>query len=192
MGAIVVDEPGHALDAPNGLTGASFYLDEASVTGTETALACGRRRERENRNQARGDGAARRRAVQISQGDGRFDRRRRDDDDPRRGAGAVWRARRTASKGDYIEAGSWGVTAAITGGDIEVIGVRTSDLEVVAAPLSKMGLQCRYENDRLIVRALNAYRRRPNHHRTLARVSERHGQPGHRARDPGRRPDARA
>ena len=29
---------GHALDAPDGLSGASFYLDEASVTGTETAL----------------------------------------------------------------------------------------------------------------------------------------------------------
>src|SRR5688500_16453683 len=38
LGAVPVDEPGHALDAPNGLTGASFYLDEASVTGTETAL----------------------------------------------------------------------------------------------------------------------------------------------------------
>src|SRR5262249_9435296 len=38
MGAVEVDEPGHALDAPNGLTGASMYLDEASVTGTEAAL----------------------------------------------------------------------------------------------------------------------------------------------------------
>src|SRR5438046_7225666 len=38
MGAVDVDEPGHALDAPNGLHGASMYFDEASVTGTETAL----------------------------------------------------------------------------------------------------------------------------------------------------------
>src|SRR4029450_1065950 len=38
MGAVEIDEPGHALEAPSGLTGASFYLDEASVTGTETAL----------------------------------------------------------------------------------------------------------------------------------------------------------
>jgi UDP-N-acetylglucosamine 1-carboxyvinyltransferase len=38
MGAVERDEPGHALDAPAGLTGASFYLDEASVTGTETAI----------------------------------------------------------------------------------------------------------------------------------------------------------
>ena len=38
MGAVPLDEPGHALEAPSGLNGASFYLDEASVTGTETAL----------------------------------------------------------------------------------------------------------------------------------------------------------
>ena len=38
LGAVQVDEPGHALEAPRGLSGASFYLDEASVTGTETAL----------------------------------------------------------------------------------------------------------------------------------------------------------
>ena len=53
--------------------------------------------------------------------------------------------------GDYIEAGSWGVTAAITGGDIEVRGARTADLEVVAAPLVKMGLRCSYADDRLMV-----------------------------------------
>src|SRR5687767_954644 len=38
LGAVPLDEPGHALEAPKGLTGASMYLDEASVTGTETAL----------------------------------------------------------------------------------------------------------------------------------------------------------
>src|SRR5829696_797562 len=38
LGALPLDEPGHAMHAPNGLKGASFYLDEASVTGTETAL----------------------------------------------------------------------------------------------------------------------------------------------------------
>ena len=55
MGAVPADEPGHALDAPNGLKGASMYLDEASVTGTETA--CTRRRcgDRAQRDSARGD-----------------------------------------------------------------------------------------------------------------------------------------
>src|SRR3954465_1276904 len=38
LGAQPLDEPGHAMHAPPGLKGASFYLDEASVTGTETAL----------------------------------------------------------------------------------------------------------------------------------------------------------
>ena len=38
MGVVPLDEPGYALEAPSGLNGASFYLDEASVTGTETAL----------------------------------------------------------------------------------------------------------------------------------------------------------
>src|SRR4051794_19530959 len=33
MGAVPLDEPGHALHAPHGLKGASFYLEEASVTG---------------------------------------------------------------------------------------------------------------------------------------------------------------
>ncbi len=39
LGARIVDDAdGHRLEAPNGLTGASMYLVEASVTGTETAL----------------------------------------------------------------------------------------------------------------------------------------------------------
>ena len=53
--------------------------------------------------------------------------------------------------GDYIEAGSWGVVAAITGGEIEVTGARTADLEVIAHPLVKMGLDCRYTDDTLRV-----------------------------------------
>src|SRR5688572_14956836 len=38
MGARQNGGPDHFLEAPNGLTGASMYLHEASVTGTETAL----------------------------------------------------------------------------------------------------------------------------------------------------------
>src|SRR5206468_1900711 len=38
LGARVLPSSGHALDAPAGLTPGSFYLEEASVTGTETAL----------------------------------------------------------------------------------------------------------------------------------------------------------
>src|SRR6185436_13728111 len=38
MGARELAGMGHALDAPDGLHPMSIYLDEASVTGTETAL----------------------------------------------------------------------------------------------------------------------------------------------------------
>src|SRR5438093_159826 len=38
MGAQLVPGAGHVLEAPHGLTPASIYLYEASVTGTETAL----------------------------------------------------------------------------------------------------------------------------------------------------------
>src|SRR5207237_8222917 len=38
MGARIVSGDDHFLEAPNGLNNASMYLDEASVTGTETAL----------------------------------------------------------------------------------------------------------------------------------------------------------
>jgi UDP-N-acetylglucosamine 1-carboxyvinyltransferase len=55
--------------------------------------------------------------------------------------------------GDYIEAGSWGVVAAITGGSIEVNGAAARDMEVVAAPLQKMGLACTLDDDRFIVEA---------------------------------------
>ena len=38
MGAVRLEGPGHQLEAPHGLQPASIYLDEASVTGTETAI----------------------------------------------------------------------------------------------------------------------------------------------------------
>jgi UDP-N-acetylglucosamine 1-carboxyvinyltransferase len=41
--------------------------------------------------------------------------------------------------------------AAITGGDIVVTGARWTDVEVVAAPLRKMGLACTWEDDRFVV-----------------------------------------
>lgn len=150
MGARQREEPGYSLESPEGLTGASFYLDEASVTGTETALlaAVAARGRTEIRHAAmephvvelcrflRGMGAS-------IEGEGTSTIRV---EGPARLRGATHRL-----DGDYIEAGSWGVTAAITGGEIEVLGARTADLEVVAAPLRKMGLRCRYADDRFVV-----------------------------------------
>ncbi len=49
--------------------------------------------------------------------------------------------------GDYIEAGSWAVVAAVTGGDIDVRGARFEDLEVVAAVLKRLNIQCGMDGD---------------------------------------------
>ena len=49
--------------------------------------------------------------------------------------------------GDYIEAGSWAVVGAITGGHIEVGGTRPVDMEVVAATLNKMHATCTQNGD---------------------------------------------
>lgn len=150
MGAVLADEPGHALDAPDGLTGASMYLDEASVTGTETALlaAATARGRTEIRHAAMEPHVVELcrflRAMGAGiEGEG-TPTIRVDGVEKRRGASH-------RLDGDYIEAGSWGVVSAITGGEIEVTGARTVDLEVIAAPLLKMGLRCRYDDDRLRV-----------------------------------------
>ena len=150
LGSTVVDAPGHALDAPRGLIGASMYLDEASVTGTETALlaAAAAKGRTEIRHAAMEPHVVELcrflRAMGADvQGEGTPTIRVE-------GAARLKGAEHRLD-GDYIEAGSWGVVAAITGGDIEVTGARTNDLEVIAAPLLKMGLRCRYDDDTLRV-----------------------------------------
>jgi UDP-N-acetylglucosamine 1-carboxyvinyltransferase len=150
LGAVLVDEPGHALDAPQGLTGASMYLEEASVTGTETALlaAAAAKGRTEIRHAAMEPHVVELcrflRAMGAGvEGDGTPTLRVE-------GAARLHGAEHRLD-GDYIEAGSWGVVAAITGGEIEVAGARTNDLEVIAAPLVKMGLRCRYDDDTLRV-----------------------------------------
>jgi UDP-N-acetylglucosamine 1-carboxyvinyltransferase len=150
LGVVSLDEPGHALEAPRGLAGASFYLDEASVTGTETALlaAAMARGRTEIRHAAQEPHVVelcrflQARGVAID-GEGTSTIR----------VEGVERCRGAEHRldGDYIEAGSWGVVAAITQGDIEVTGARTADLEVVAAPLRNMGLECTYDDDRLVI-----------------------------------------
>jgi UDP-N-acetylglucosamine 1-carboxyvinyltransferase len=48
--------------------------------------------------------------------------------------------------GDYIEAGSWGVVAAVTGGEIEVRGARAEDVEGIAFVLRRMKIACTTED----------------------------------------------
>ena len=149
MGARILPGPGHQLDVPDGIIPASFYLYEASVTGTETALlaaaaahgtseirhaACephvvelceflrklGAGITGEGSSTIRVEGAAKLRGAQHH----------------------LW--------GDYIEAGSWAVVAAVTGGEIEVRGARALDLEVVGAVLRRMNVE--YELDDTVFR----------------------------------------
>src|SRR5262249_23691534 len=49
--------------------------------------------------------------------------------------------------GDYIEAGSWAVVAAVTGGEIEIRGAREQDMEVVAAVLKRLNVECAADGD---------------------------------------------
>jgi UDP-N-acetylglucosamine 1-carboxyvinyltransferase len=160
MGARPLDEPGHAMHAPDGLTGASLYLDEASVTGTETALLAAAA--------ARGPSEIRHAAMEphvvelceflqaMGAGIDGIGSSTIRIEPPARLTGATH-----TLAGDYIEAGSWGVVAAITNGEIVVTGARSRDLEVIAAPLKRMGLACSYDDDTFVVRpsSLRAVRR---------------------------------
>jgi UDP-N-acetylglucosamine 1-carboxyvinyltransferase len=146
MGARAIPGSGHRLEVANGLKPASIYLDEASVTGTETALlaAAAAPGVSEIRHAAcephvvelceflRGMG------VGVS-GDGSHTIRVEGITKPRGAAKELY--------GDYIEAGSWAVVGAITGGHIEVGGTRPIDMEVVASVLTKMNVNCVQDGD---------------------------------------------
>ena len=150
LGAVPRDEPGHSLEVPWGLSGASFYLDEASVTGTETALlgaavAKGRTEIRHAATEPHVVELCRfLRTMGVGiEGEGTSTIRV---EAPARLRGAEHRL-----DGDYIEAGSWAVVAAITGGDIVVTGARAVDMEVIAAPMKKMDVRCAWDDEKLVV-----------------------------------------
>ena len=144
MGGRSLDGPGHHLDAPEGLKPASFYLDEASVTGTETALlaAAAAQGRTEIRHAAqephvielceflRGMGA-------HIEGQGGPTIRIEGPNKLRGATKTLW--------GDYIEAGSWAVVAAITAGGMEIGGARWEDMEVLVSVLNKMNVHCEYD-----------------------------------------------
>src|SRR5262249_29687843 len=54
--------------------------------------------------------------------------------------------------GDYIDAGSWAVVAAVTQGEVDIKGARGEDLEVLEAVLTRMDVQCGLEGDVFRVR----------------------------------------
>ena len=141
LGARQSDGPDHVLEAPDGLKGASMYLYEASVTGTETALLAAALAEgvTEIRH-----AATEPHVVELCQFLSKM------------GAGVsgigsstiriegVPRLRGAAHSlgGDYIEAGSWAVVGVITGGEMAIDGVQERDIEVVAAVLQRMNVEC--------------------------------------------------
>jgi UDP-N-acetylglucosamine 1-carboxyvinyltransferase len=144
-------DQGHALEAPDGLHPASMYLEEASVTGTETAVlaAAAAAGVSEIRHAACEPHVAELCRFLQALGAGV------------EGAGTstlrVYGGRQLRGAthridGDYIEAGSWAVVAAITGSDVEVIGARAVDLEPIVAVLSRMGVACELSDVRLGVR----------------------------------------
>ena len=146
MGARQLPGSGHRLEVSDALKPASVYLDEASVTGTETALlaAAAAPGLSEIRHAACEPHVVelceflRAMGVGVS-GDGSHTIRIE-------GLAKPHGAEKTLY-GDYIEAGSWAVVGAITGGHIDVGGTRPVDMEVVAAVLSKLGVKCIQDND---------------------------------------------
>jgi UDP-N-acetylglucosamine 1-carboxyvinyltransferase len=144
MGVGVTEGKGHTLEAPDGLKPASYYLEEASVTGTETALLAAAAAP--GRSEIR-HAACEPHVVELCeflagmgagvQGAGsptiRVD-----------GMPSLGGATKTLY-GDYIEAGSWAVVAAITGGHVEIGGTRREDMEVVTSVLKKMNVHCEHD-----------------------------------------------
>jgi UDP-N-acetylglucosamine 1-carboxyvinyltransferase len=146
MGARVVMHEGHALEAPDGLKPASIYLYEASVTGTETALlaAAAAPGVTEIRHAACEPHVAelcvflQRLGVTITGGGTSTIRVE---------GGTKLRGAEHRLCGDYIEAGSWAVVAAITGGEIEIRGARPEDMEVIGAVLERMSVSCSIDGE---------------------------------------------
>jgi UDP-N-acetylglucosamine 1-carboxyvinyltransferase len=146
MGARVIDGPGHQLEAPEGLKPTSMYLYEASVTGTETALlaAAAAPGMTEIRHAACEPHVVelceflRKLGAGVS-GIGSTTIRVE--------GGATMRGAEHRLGGDYIEAGSWAVVAAVTAGEIEVHGARPEDIEVVAAVLKRLHVECSMNGD---------------------------------------------
>src|SRR5437867_1047460 len=140
MGVRLLDGPGHELEAPDGLKPTSMYLYEASVTGTETALlaAAAANGVSEIRH-----AACEPHVVELCQFLRKLGAGVTGDGTPtiRVEGGAKLGPASHELWGDYIEAGSWAVVAAITGGEIEVRGARALDLEPVAAILRRMEIE---------------------------------------------------
>jgi UDP-N-acetylglucosamine 1-carboxyvinyltransferase len=151
LGAVVEEtRHGYVLEAPDGLRPASIYLEEASVTATETAILAAAAAP--GRTEIR-HAACEPHVVELC----RFLRTL--------GAGVEGEGTSTVRveggmrfgggehtlDGDYIEAGSWAVVAAVTGGTVEVCGARAVDVEPIVHVLRRMAVPCQLDDGRLLV-----------------------------------------
>ena len=139
------------LEAPDGLHPASVYLVEASVTGTETALLAAAA--------APGVSEIRHAACEPHVAElCRFLTRMGAEVDGtgtstlRVAGGGRLAGVEHRLGGDYIEAGSWAVAAAVTGGEIDVHGAAAGDLEPITSVLKRMAIDCEVDDDRLRLR----------------------------------------
>ena len=141
MGARQGAAADHVLEAPDGLTGASMYLYEASVTGTETALlaAASAKGLTEIRH-----AAAEPHVVELCEFLQKMGASVSGIGSTKIRVEGVPKLRGAEHRlgGDYIEAGSWAVVGATTGGEIDIEGAREEDIEVVAAVLKRMNVRC--------------------------------------------------
>jgi UDP-N-acetylglucosamine 1-carboxyvinyltransferase len=146
MGARIVAGPDHHLELPDGLKPTSMYLFEASVTATETAIlaAAAANGVSEIRHAACEPHVVElcRFLQQIGVGIGGAGTSTIRVEGGARLSGAQHRL-----WGDYIDAGSWAVIAAVTGGDVQVSGARAEDMEVVGAVLKRLDVQCGMDGD---------------------------------------------
>ena len=141
----------YVLEAPGGLVPASVYLEEASVTGTETALlaAAAASGESEIRH-----AACEPHVVELCEFLTQMGAEVEGAGTPtiRVSGGAPLGGATHRLSGDYIEAGSWAVAAAVTGGELEVCGARAGDLEPITTILRRMQVDCDVDADCLRVR----------------------------------------
>jgi len=141
LGARAIAGPAHAFDTPDGLRGASFYMDEASVTATELALlaAVTAAGESEIRHAATEPHVVELCTLLTAMGariEGAGSSRLRV-----AGVARLHGAAHTL-RGDYIEAGTWAVIAAVTRGSIDVRGAEPEDLEPIVSVLQRMHVPC--------------------------------------------------
>lgn len=151
MGVRDQRDEGYVFEAPEGLRPASLYLEEASVTGTETAIlaAAAAGGVSEIRHAACEPHVVELCACLRGMG---VDIQGAGTPTIRVAGGSSLRGAAHRLGGDYIEAGSWAVMAAITGGEVEVRGARGEDLEPVTSVLTRMRVDCDVDEGVLRVR----------------------------------------